>query len=115
MSVSVPSCAECHYNDQHSSADLTIADYWGVNKQFPDYDDDKGVTLVMVNTERGQELFAEIKSQVNYIITDFAKGAQYNHAITKRTEAHPRREEFFTNHARRTLKEWADMLLGNLK
>ena len=106
-----PSCPECHYNNQHSSADLTIADYWGVNKQFPEYDDDKGVTLVMVNNEKGQELFENIKSQINYIVTDFSKGAQYNYAITKRTEVHPRRKEFFADHDKHTLEEWAELLL----
>ena len=48
-----PSCSDCAFNNKHSLADLTIADYWGVNKHFPLFDDDKGVTLVLVNTEKG--------------------------------------------------------------
>lgn len=106
-----PSCPQCHYNNQHSSADLTIADYWGVDKQFPYYDDDQGVTLVLVNNEKGQQLFENIKSRISYIETDFDKGSRYNYAITKRTAAHPRREEFFANNDKHTLDEWADLLL----
>ena len=60
-----PSCSDCAFNNKHSLADLTIADYWGVNKHFPLFDDDKGVTLVLVNTEKGAGLFADSKASWN--------------------------------------------------
>lgn len=35
--------------------DITIADYWGIEKVAPEFDDNKGVSLVLVNNEAGKK------------------------------------------------------------
>lgn len=100
-----PSCADCAFNNKRSLADITIADYWGIDKQFPEFDDDKGVTLVMINTEKGQQLFDTVKDKTTYIATDFEKGAEYNLAVSKSLGLHPKRQYFFDNLENKTLKE----------
>lgn len=52
-----PSCYSCKCKNGISHSDITIADFWGINIQAPDFDDNKGVGLVLVNTQRGKELF----------------------------------------------------------
>ena len=106
-----PSCADCAFNNKRSLADITIADYWGVDKQFPEFDDDKGVTLVLINTVKGQLLFDDVKSAASLISTDFAKGAQYNIAVSKSLGLHPKRQYFFDNLDRKTLKELEQEIL----
>ena len=106
-----PSCADCAFNNKRSLADITIADYWGVDKQFPEFDDDKGVTLVLINTVKGQQLFDDVKSAASLISTDFAKGAQYNVAVSKSLGLHPKRQYFFDNLDRKTLKELEQEIL----
>lgn len=49
-----PSCYHCPSKNGRSKSDLTIADFWGIEKIWPDFDDNKGVGLLMVNTEKGQ-------------------------------------------------------------
>ena len=100
-----PSCDDCAFNNKRSLADITIADYWGVDKQFPEFDDDKGITLVLINTTKGQQLFDSIKDKTTYISTDFEKGAQYNLAVSKSLGLHPKRQYFFDNLENKTLKE----------
>lgn len=100
-----PSCGDCAFNYKRSLADVTIADYWGIDKQFPEFDDDKGVTLVMINTEKGQQLFDTVKDKTTYIATDFEKGAEYNLAVSKSLGLHPKRQYFFDNLEKKTLKE----------
>ena len=100
-----PSCGDCAFNNKRSLADVTIADYWGIDKQFPEFDDDKGVTLVMINTEKGQQLFDTVKDKTTYIATDFEKGAEYNLAVSKSLGLHPKRQYFFDNLEKKTLKE----------
>lgn len=39
-----------------SHSDLTIADYWAVDLSLPDFKDDKGVGLVLINTEKGKHV-----------------------------------------------------------
>lgn len=48
-----PSCYECKCKNGVSHSDLTIADFWGIDRLMPDFDDDKGVGLVLVNTTSG--------------------------------------------------------------
>lgn len=100
-----PSCGACAFNNKRSLADITIADYWGIDKQFPDFDDDKGVTLVLVNSKAGAALLAQVKEKAELLTTDFAKGAEYNLAVSKSLPLHPQREFFFKNLDKYTLKE----------
>lgn len=52
-----PSCEVCRYTDIQRVSDVTIADYWGIEKYAPEWLDTKGVSLVMVNTAKGAKLF----------------------------------------------------------
>lgn len=47
-----PSCYNCKSKNGVSHADLTIGDFWGVNTVIPKFDDDKGVSLVLVNSKK---------------------------------------------------------------
>lgn len=59
-----PSCYECPYKSVMHPGDITIADYWGIEKAAPEFDDNKGVSLVLVNNEIGIEVFNLIKKDV---------------------------------------------------
>lgn len=61
-----PSCYECPYKSVMHPGDITIADYWGIEKAAPGFDDNKGVSLVLVNNEKGNEVFNTIKDQVKW-------------------------------------------------
>ena len=47
-----PSCYDCASKSGKSGSDVTIADFWGVNNVLPELDDDKGVSAVLLNTDR---------------------------------------------------------------
>ncbi len=61
-----PSCYKCPYKSIIHPGDMTIGDYWGIRKAAPELDDDKGVSLVLVNNAKGEELFTCIKDSVKY-------------------------------------------------
>lgn len=107
-----PSCADCAFNNKRSLADLTIADYWGVNKHFPLFDDDKGVTLVLINTEKGNDLFKACCSELECRPTDFKRGAEYNAALAGKMTPHPSRQLFFAELEHKSLSDLAEELLG---
>lgn len=46
--------------------DITIADYWGIEKAAPEFDDNKGVSLVLVNNERGERVFDTVKESIRW-------------------------------------------------
>lgn len=52
-----PSCYQCPYKDILHPGDITIADAWGVEVSDADFNDNKGVSLTLVNSEKGLGLF----------------------------------------------------------
>lgn len=68
-----PSCYVCKYSNLRRPADITIADYWGIEKAHPEFMDPKGVSLVLVNTPKGEKLFHSIKESILYIESDTAR------------------------------------------
>lgn len=57
-----PSCEECPVKSGKSGSDITLGDFWGVNEAHPEIYDDKGVTMVLLNTKKGQKLFDNTNS-----------------------------------------------------
>jgi hypothetical protein len=52
-----PSCYHCPTKPLKSGSDITIGDYWGIEKILPEFDDDKGISLVMLNTTKGKGFY----------------------------------------------------------
>lgn len=65
-SILRPCCYECPYKSVMHPGDITIADYWGIEKAAPDFDDNKGVSLALINNEKGKEVFDAIKGRVKW-------------------------------------------------
>ncbi len=59
-----PSCYECRFKVFPQKADISLADFWGIEKLDKTMDQDKGTSLVMVNSDKGQTLFDSIKDQI---------------------------------------------------
>ena len=55
-----PSCYACPAKAGKSGSDLTIGDYWGIEKVMPGFADDKGVSVVVANTEKGARMIEGI-------------------------------------------------------
>lgn len=52
-----PSCYACPAKSGRSGADITLGDFWGIEHIDPEFDDDRGCSLVMLHTEPGRALF----------------------------------------------------------
>lgn len=57
-----PSCYACSSRTGKSGSDITIADFWGVQNYYPEFDDDRGVGLVLVNTDRGRKAYEQVNT-----------------------------------------------------
>lgn len=57
-----PSCYECKFTTTKRYGDITLGDFWGIGKRYPEWDDDKGISVVMLNTKKGQEYYQKISS-----------------------------------------------------
>lgn len=63
------SCFYCYYKKTERVSDITIGDFWRIENNDKEFDDDKGVSLVKVNTKKGQEYFD--KCSKNLIIRTY--------------------------------------------
>ena len=59
-----PACHSCTYKSTERVSDITIGDFWGVDKIYPSLYDRNGVSIVMINTEKGHNFFEEAKSEL---------------------------------------------------
>lgn len=57
-----PACHKCKFATLNRDSDFTLADFWGVDKRFPEFKDDCGVSYVLLNTDRAVGVFEKIKS-----------------------------------------------------
>lgn len=71
-----PSCYECLYKSVMHPSDITIADYWGIEKAAPEFDDNKGVSLVLVNNEAGENAFEWVKDKLTWKQTELKDSMQ---------------------------------------
>lgn len=71
-----PACYECPYKAIHHPGDITIADFWGIEKAVPGFSDNKGVSLVLINSIKGKECFECIKKDLEYQETEIQKCLQ---------------------------------------
>lgn len=76
-----PHCYSCPYAGKGRCADITIADYWGIKDVHPSFFDERGISLVISNTLKGDNLLSEI-SGVKVISSD------YDSAVLKQNNAH---------------------------
>ncbi len=60
-----PSCYSCNYTNINRTGDITIADFWGIEQYDNKFADDKGVSLVIVNTIKGQNIFKQIRGELS--------------------------------------------------
>lgn len=90
-----PSCYDCKFKSFNSGSDITLADYWGIEKFYKEFYDRNGVGLVMVNTDRGKQYLDLTK--IDYIETTLSQAIAYNSAIVTSVRPHRKREYFFDN------------------
>lgn len=89
------SCYNCTFKSMNRIADITLADFWGIQKVKPDFDDDKGTSLVVINSKKGKELFESIKSNIRYEEVNIHEAIKYNPSMIKFVPLPNTRETFF--------------------
>lgn len=89
-----PSCYHCPVKQCKSGSDLTIGDYWGIQQAHPGLDDDKGVSAVLVNTDKGAAILQAVQ-QVSLYESTFEKVVKCNPALIKSAQEPTKRSLFF--------------------
>lgn len=57
-----PSCHQCRFRNFYNESDITLADFWGQDVLFPEFDNDTGVSCVIIKSNIGEQLFSSIEN-----------------------------------------------------
>lgn len=90
-----PSCYNCSFKTENRQADITLADFWGVQYIVPKMDDDKGTSLVIIHSEKGVNLMKSISSFIVSQDIDMDAVLKYNPALIQSAQKNVHREAVF--------------------
>lgn len=100
-----PSCYSCQYKGFPRIADITIADYWGIEKVDKNLDNDIGTSMILLNSKKGEAYFERVKDKLEWEETKFESVLPGNIALRKPIEpAKIDREKFFADLDRETFE-----------
>ncbi len=93
------SCNVCYFANIQRPSDITIGDFWGWEKVAPEMNkDDKGLSLVFINTENGRLLFNSVRQVLNLIEVKLDDCIQPN--LERPTLSHTQRESYENDYSK---------------
>lgn len=91
-----PACYNCRFKEKSKDfVDITIADFWGVAKDYPQLNSEEGTSLMLINTEKGQELFDKTKVNIHHEECEFEKALRRNSSLYKSVKMVKERDAFY--------------------
>lgn len=94
-SICRPSCSQCRFTDRQRVSDITIADYFGIEEYSPELYDGRGLSLVIVNNEKGQELLEKMKEDMELQERDPAESLKHQQRLSRPMVLPENREKFW--------------------
>lgn len=88
------SCEECKYRKLPHNSDIMLGDFWGIDKVNPAFDDNMGVSAVLINSKKGLDSFDSVKDKLDYFETTHEDISKGNFTIYKPKHVNPQRNEF---------------------
>ena len=91
--VSREACSCCHFKGYERISDLTLGDFWGIWDIAPEMDDNKGTSVVLVQSERGAEFWAQLMDKLVIKQLSLTEASSQNPAMLQPSQADGRRQE----------------------
>ena len=107
-----PSCYQCKFKGLNRYSDITLGDFWGCQKVCPELDDDKGLSAVIVNSAKGEQLFDSIKKNLIYKSEELEQIIDGNPSYSKPSFCPSARDDFMSKLDELTISELANGYLA---
>ena len=91
-----PSCHFCPAKHLKSGSDFSLGDYWKIDRYHPDIDDDKGISAVLVNSEKAYSILKDLSNQ-ELIETNFNEICLCNPALIFSSKKSNKRKKFYNS------------------
>lgn len=90
-----PCCYRCEFKKSNYAGDITLGDAWGIEHVFPNWTDDKGISLIVVRSDKGIDMLESIRDRIVISDSKFESWKRYNSSIVKATCYNLCRAEIF--------------------
>lgn len=90
-----PSCFECKFTSKSRQGDITLGDFWGIGIHISEMDDDKGTSMVAINTAKGALAWSQIRDKFKVVNSDFATAESGNKVLSEPPKKNPNRDKFY--------------------
>ena len=81
------SCEHCLFKGYTRVSDITLGDFWGIWDIAPEMDDNKGTSLVLLQSEKGRRIWREISENIRSMKVELEKTSLENPAILISSQA----------------------------
>ncbi len=76
------SCYNCKFKKENRESDFTLADFWGIDKTNKQMNDHKGISLLIINSPKGQEILKNILNKIEIKEVLFKDAIKGNKSMT---------------------------------
>lgn len=90
-----PSCYACKFKEMNRPSDITIGDAWGIENYMPEMDDDKGTSVVIVHSDRGNKILQSIQKKLVIKEAELDRILPISSDPRKSVTPHMNRKKFF--------------------
>lgn len=111
-----PSCYDCKFKGYPRISDITLADFWGIEKVNTSMEKNLGTSLVMINSKKGERFFETVKGRINYVQVPFNSIEAGNRSLNLSVDP-PKvdRKQFFEDLDKMTFLQIADKYIKTPK
>ncbi len=93
-------CANCKFACPSRPGDITLGDYWGIEKIHPEFNSLKGVSLVRFNSKKGDFLKEAFALKGTFTETKWSFACAENHQLSFPFVPHRNSKKFFRQNCR---------------
>lgn len=116
-------CYTCPYASLERVSDITLGDWWGIEKEYPEllqknggrFEEKRGISCILVNTEKGKQCLLNCKEELIIHETEISRVAKYNKQLGTPSKASKYRNEvmeLYKNHGYKAVEKWYRKKLG---
>lgn len=88
-------CYQCDYANINRVGDITVGDFWGIAKSHPEFNSPKGVSCVLINSEKGKYLFDKMKQYAEIECATLEEGMVKQHNLVYPSKRPTTRDDFY--------------------
>lgn len=89
------SCTNCKFKKEYRSSDITLGDFWGINKIKKEMYDDKGTSLIIVNSKKGNKILKLIENEIKISSVPIEEAVRFNPSFNKPSKYNKKKRKFF--------------------